>query len=111
MTESARSDLEEIVACWTDRGEPERGEEYAYDLPAEAIRQLSEPSTARSGRHLLHTEFPEAQELPVFKCSYRNLYFVKKSDNLSKCCASGTATATSRFKIERGRLPYCGPRQ
>jgi hypothetical protein len=38
------NDLEETVAYWTNRDQPERGEQYAHDLPAEAIRQLSDPS-------------------------------------------------------------------
>ena len=41
LTQSAWSDLEDIVAYWTERDEPERGEQYAHDLPAEAIQQLS----------------------------------------------------------------------
>ena len=45
FTQSAWSDLEEIVAYWTERDEPERGEQYAPDLPAEAIRQLSDPAS------------------------------------------------------------------
>ena len=28
--------------------QPERGEQYAHDLPSEAIRQLSDPRTARA---------------------------------------------------------------
>jgi plasmid stabilization system protein ParE len=75
--QSAWVELEDIVDYWTERGEPERGEEYAHDLPAEAIQQLSDPGTARTGRHLRHTLFPEVQELPVFKRSYRILYLVK----------------------------------
>jgi plasmid stabilization system protein ParE len=52
FTESAWGDIREIVGYWTDRNEPERGEQYAHDLPAEAIRQLSDAGTAREGRHL-----------------------------------------------------------
>ena len=48
FTQSAWSDLEEIAAYWTERDEPERGGQYAQDLPAEAIRQLSEPGIARA---------------------------------------------------------------
>jgi plasmid stabilization system protein ParE len=80
FTQSAWADIEEIVAYWTERDEAGRGEKYAHDLPSEAIHQLSEPATARSGRHLLHTEYPEAQELPVFKRSYRILYLVNEGD-------------------------------
>jgi plasmid stabilization system protein ParE len=47
FTQSAWNDLEEIVAYWTSRDQPERGEQYAHDLPSEAIRQLSDPRTAR----------------------------------------------------------------
>ncbi|MEP6669110.1 MAG: type II toxin-antitoxin system RelE/ParE family toxin [Chthoniobacter sp.] len=82
FTQSAWVDLEEVVAYWTDRDEPERGEKYAHDLPSEALRQLSNPVTARSGRHLLHTDFPEVQELPVFKRSYRILYLVNEIEEV-----------------------------
>jgi hypothetical protein len=34
FTESAWMDLEEIVEYWTSQGEPERGVQYAHDLPA-----------------------------------------------------------------------------
>jgi plasmid stabilization system protein ParE len=81
FTHSAFADIEEIVAYWSDRGEPERGEQYAHDLPAEAIRRLSDASTARSGRHLVKTSFPEAQELPVFKRSYRILYRIRENES------------------------------
>ena len=82
FTQSAWNDLVEIVGYWTEREEPERGEQYARDLPAEAIRQLSIPSTARAGRHLLKTNFPEAMELPVFKRSYRILYRLRESEGI-----------------------------
>ncbi len=39
FTESAWDDIGEIVGYWTDRDEPERGEQYAHNLPTEAIRQ------------------------------------------------------------------------
>ncbi len=77
FTQSAWADLEEIVAYWTDRDESERGEQYAHDLPAEAIRQLSDPGTAYAGRFLRNTAYPQTQELSVFKRSYRILYLVK----------------------------------
>jgi plasmid stabilization system protein ParE len=38
FTESAWADIAEIVGYWTDRNEPRRGEQYAHDLPAEAMR-------------------------------------------------------------------------
>jgi hypothetical protein len=38
------NDLEETVAYWTNRDQPERAEQYALDFPSEAIRQLSDPS-------------------------------------------------------------------
>lgn len=82
FAESAWNDIGEIVGYWTDRDEPERGEQYAHDLPSEAIRQLSDPGTARAGRHLRHTSYPETQELPVFKHSYRILYLVKEADGI-----------------------------
>ena len=82
FTDSAWADLEEIVAYWTDRDESERGEQYAHDLPTEAIRQLRDPSTAHAGRFLRHTAYPETQELPVFKRSYRILYLVKEADGV-----------------------------
>jgi hypothetical protein len=42
------NDLEETVAYWTNRDQPERGEQYAHDLPSEAIRQLSDPSISET---------------------------------------------------------------
>ena len=82
FTQSAWDDLGEIVAYWTDRDERERGEQYAHDLPSEAIRQLSNPGTAHAGRHLRHTAYPQTQELPVFKRSYRILYLVKEAEGI-----------------------------
>jgi plasmid stabilization system protein ParE len=82
LTQSAWADIEEIVAYWTDRDEPERGEQYAHDLPSEAIRQLSDSSIAHTGRRLLHTAYPETRELSVFKRSYRILYLVKEADRI-----------------------------
>ena len=32
FTQSAWADLEEILASWNERDEPERGEQYAHDL-------------------------------------------------------------------------------
>ncbi|HEY3902239.1 MAG TPA: type II toxin-antitoxin system RelE/ParE family toxin [Chthoniobacter sp.] len=82
FAESALTDLDEIVEYWRGQEEPERGEQYAHDLPSEAIRLLSDPVVARSGRHLVKTSFPEVQELPVFKHSYRILYRVREKQNL-----------------------------
>ena len=82
LTQSAWADLEKIVAYWTDRDEPERGEQYAHDLPSEAIRQLSDPGTAHAGRFLRHTAFPQTQELPIFRRSYRILYLVKEGEGV-----------------------------
>lgn len=42
------NDLEENIAYWTSRDQPERGEQYADDLPSEAIRQLSDPSISET---------------------------------------------------------------
>jgi len=81
FTQSSWTDLEEIVAYWSERDEPERGEKYAHDLPQEAIHQLSKPALARSGRYLQHTEFPQVQELSVFKRSYRILYLVREQED------------------------------
>jgi plasmid stabilization system protein ParE len=80
FTQSAWNDLEEIVAYWTECDEPDRGEQYAHDLPSEAIRQLSDPGTALAGRYLRHTAHPQDTELPVFKRSYRILYLIKEAD-------------------------------
>lgn len=77
---SALNDLDEIVAYWAHREERERGEQYARDLPAEAIRLLGDRHTAEGGRYLKETAFPSAQEIVVFKRSYRIIYF-RKSDN------------------------------
>lgn len=82
LTQSAWADIEDIVAYWTDRDERERGEQYAYDIPSEAIRQFSDPGVARAGHYLRHTIYPETQELPVFKRSYRILYLVKEADGV-----------------------------
>ncbi len=82
FTQSAWADLEEIAAYWTERDEPERGEQYAHELPAEAIRQLSDLGTAHAGRFLRHTAYSRTQELPVFKRSYRILYLVKEADGV-----------------------------
>ena len=80
LTHRAWADIEDIAAYWTDRDEPERGEQYAHDLPSEAIRQLSAPGTAHSGRYLRQTAYPQTQELPVF--TYRILYLVKEADGI-----------------------------
>jgi plasmid stabilization system protein ParE len=82
FTESSWNDLERIVSYWTERDEQDRGEQYAHDLPAEAIRQLSQPAIALAGRYLRHTAYPETQELPVFKRSYRILYLVNKAEGI-----------------------------
>ena len=79
LAHSALADLEEIVTYWTERDEYERGSQYANDLPSEAIRRLSDPSAAKAGRFLRHTRFPRAQELPLFKRTYRVLYFVDEA--------------------------------
>jgi hypothetical protein len=42
------SDLEETVAYWTNRDQPERGDPYAHDLPFEVIRQLKDPSISET---------------------------------------------------------------
>lgn len=80
FAESAFNDLAEIVDYWTDRQDRERGEQYAHDLPAEAIRLLSDPATAQTGRYLRQTAYPEVQEQPVFKRSYRILYLVRDTE-------------------------------
>jgi plasmid stabilization system protein ParE len=82
FADSAWHDLEEIVAYWTGRQEPDRGEQYARDLPTAAVSELSDPAVARSGRFLRHTAWPEVRELPVFKRSYRILYRI---DEASAC--------------------------
>jgi plasmid stabilization system protein ParE len=58
FTESAWEDIGEVVRYWTDRDEPERGEQYAYDLPTEAIRQLSDCGTARRARAVISATPP-----------------------------------------------------
>gem|GEM_PF-755686 len=82
FTRSAWGDLEKIVAYWSRRGEPWRGEQYAHDLPAEAIRPLSDPGVVRRGHHLRRTAYPEVQELPAFKRSYRILYLRKEAEGI-----------------------------
>jgi plasmid stabilization system protein ParE len=81
FTHSAFADIEEIVEYWRHQGDTERGEQYAHDLPTEAIRRLGDARTARSGRHLVKTSFPETRELPVFKRSYRILYRIRESES------------------------------
>ena len=66
FTERAWIDLEDIVDYWTDRDEPERGIQYAHDLPEKAIRTLSVPSAARAGRYLRQSAYPDVQELALF---------------------------------------------
>jgi plasmid stabilization system protein ParE len=80
FTKSAAEDLEEIARYWSERNEPERGARYANDLPEEAIRELTDPAKARSGRYLVKTIVPRAQELSVFKRSYRILYRVSEGE-------------------------------
>ena len=58
--------------------------QFAHDLPAGAIRKLTQPEIASAGRHLTQTAYPEVQELPVFKRVYRILYLVNESDNVVK---------------------------
>lgn len=82
FTESAWRDLEEIAEYWSSRSDPERGAQYAHDLPSEAIRQLSKSNVARAGRFLRHTSHPTVQEFPVFKRSYRILYRVNESERV-----------------------------
>jgi plasmid stabilization system protein ParE len=82
FSESAWADLEEIVAFWAGHDDPERGEQYAHDLPSEAIRQLSNPGIARAGRHLRRTAYPQTQEFPVFNRSYRILYLMKEEESV-----------------------------
>lgn len=48
FTDRAWTDLEEIVDYWAKRDEPERGVQYAHDLPDQAIRILSSPNDARA---------------------------------------------------------------
>lgn len=76
FTQAAWGDLEEIAEFWTARGYPERGAQYAHDLPSAAIRELCNPNTARAGRNIRSATFPEVQELVVFRRSYRILYLV-----------------------------------
>jgi len=106
FTESAWEDSGEVVRYWTDRDEPERGEQYAYDLPTEAIRQLSDPDTARAGRHLRHTAYPETQELLAADSLRRSLAAV---------CADATLslmkTTDLPIKIDRERIArFCSER-
>lgn len=67
-------DLDEVVAYWTEREEPERGEQYARDLYAEAKRALADAAIARAGRFLRGSKHRDVRELLVFKRSYRIVY-------------------------------------
>ncbi|RRJ94580.1 type II toxin-antitoxin system RelE/ParE family toxin [Opitutaceae bacterium TAV4] len=82
FTQSAWDDLEQIVAYWAERGEPERGVQYAHDLPGAAMLLLGDPDTARRGRYLVNTAYPEAQELPVFRRTYRILYHFREDESV-----------------------------
>jgi len=66
FTERAWSDLEDIVGYWADRSEPERGEQYAHDLPAAAIQTLSDPVQATAGRLCVDPRIPKCRNL---RCS------------------------------------------
>jgi plasmid stabilization system protein ParE len=75
-------DLAEIEDYWASHDEPERGERYARDLPAEALELLSDPAEARAGRHLRDKDNPGVQEILVFRRSYRIIYFVRTDEQL-----------------------------
>jgi plasmid stabilization system protein ParE len=75
-------DLAEIVDYWTIHDEPERGEKYARDLPAQALALLSDPSEARAGRYLRDSDNPGVQEVLVFRRSYRIIYFVRPDEQV-----------------------------
>lgn len=76
FTSKAWSDLEAIAAYWTAKGEPERGTQYARNLPEEAVSQLSSPIVANACRSLGSKLYPQTRELPVFKGSYRILFTI-----------------------------------
>ena len=82
FTFSAWEDLEEIVAFWAERGEHGRGEQYAQDLPAAAVQRLSIADTARQGRHIRNSAYPDVRELSVFRRSYRILYRVNEAERI-----------------------------
>jgi plasmid stabilization system protein ParE len=82
FAQSAFDDLREIVEYWLEREEPERGEKYMEDLMAEAIRELRSPQTARRGRKLVKSNWPNAQEIRVFKRVYRILYVLREEESL-----------------------------
>ena len=82
FTFSAWEDLEEIVAFWTERGEHGRGEQYAQDLPASAVQHLCIAGTARQGRHIRNSAYPDVQEFAVFRRSYRILYRVNEAERI-----------------------------
>ena len=79
FTQSAWNDLEEIVAYWTECDEPERGEQYAHELPSEAIRQLSDPGTALAGPYETPSSHKRASGL---KGSYRILNLIREADGV-----------------------------
>jgi plasmid stabilization system protein ParE len=82
FTHAAWSDLDEIALYWSRRGEPARGRKYARDLPSEAIRELSDPRSARAGRFLRDELYRHIQEVRVFKRSYRILYVLKEEEGV-----------------------------
>ena len=105
-----RDQIVDDVRYWTDRDEPERGEQYAHDLPTEAIRQLSDPGTARAGRHLHHTAYPETQECRSSNIRTASFTSSRKQMESSKCCAFGTAIATNHSTNKRAHPDACGER-
>ena len=82
FAESAWQDLQDIADYWTRCSDPERGAQYAHDLPTDAVSILSDPTVARSGRPLRRTAYPQVQEHSIFKRSYRILYLVEETENL-----------------------------
>lgn len=79
---TARADLEEINAYWVSREEPDRGAKYCHDLPTEAFRRLTDPTAARAGRKVPHSQLQEVQEIRVFGGSYRIIYRRKEEEGI-----------------------------
>ena len=73
LTESARSDLDEIDAYWTSRGESWRGRKYIRDLYRAARSELGDPPTARRGRWVRDCDLDGVREILVFGV-YRIIY-------------------------------------
>ena len=66
LTGDALAGLTDIDTCWSELGEAWRGEKYHWDLRETAIRELSDATSARRGRHARGCDRPGGQETLAF---------------------------------------------